>query len=97
MSAQPPPDALVVDEAAQALEAEVVVAFARRPRRCLLVGDPAQLPATMASDVARRAGHGQSLMQRLMDAAGGAGGTGSNDQPVRGAGGAGSASSQSQW
>jgi superfamily I DNA and/or RNA helicase len=57
------------NEAAQALEAELVVAFARRPRRCLLVGDPAQLPATMASDVARRAGHDRSLMQRLLDSA----------------------------
>ena len=67
MSALGTPDALVVDEAAQCLEAELVVAFARRPRRCLLVGDPAQLPATMASDVARGAGHDRSLMSRLMN------------------------------
>jgi hypothetical protein len=64
-----PPDALVVDEAAAALEAETIVAFSRRPARCLLVGDPAQLPATMSSEVARRAGHDRSLMQRLVDAA----------------------------
>jgi len=73
MSAQPPPDALIVDEAAQALETELVVAFARRPRRCLLVGDPAQLPATMASEPARRAGHDRSLMQRLLDGHAGSG------------------------
>ena len=64
-----PPDALVVDEAAAALEAETIVAFSRHPARCLLVGDPAQLPATMSSEVARRAGHDRSLMQRLVDAA----------------------------
>ena len=65
----PAPDALVVDEAAQALESELVVAFARRPRRCLLVGDPAQLPATMRSEPARRAGHDRSLMRRMLDVA----------------------------
>ena len=69
MANMPPPDALIVDEAAQALESEVLIAFARRPRRCLLVGDPAQLPATMASEVARRAGHDVSLMQRLLNIA----------------------------
>ena len=62
-------DALVVDEAAQALECELVVALARKPKRCLLVGDPAQLPATMASDAARRQGHDRSCMRRLLDAA----------------------------
>ena len=65
----PAPDALVVDEAAQALESELVVAFARRPRRCLLVGDPAQLPATTHSEPARRAGHDRSLMRRMLDVA----------------------------
>jgi hypothetical protein len=60
-------DALVVDEAAQALECELVVAFARMPKTCLLVGDPCQLPATMASDVARRAGYDRSCMSRLLD------------------------------
>jgi hypothetical protein len=69
MANMPPPDALIVDEAAQALESEVLIAFARRPKRCLLVGDPAQLPATMASEVARRAGHDVSLMQRLLNIA----------------------------
>ena len=71
MANMPPPDGLIVDEAAQALESEVLIAFARRPRRCLLVGDPAQLPATMASEVARRAGHDVSLMQRLLNIANG--------------------------
>jgi senataxin len=62
----PPVDVLVVDEAAQALEAEVAVTFAMRPRRALLVGDPQQLPATLLSEHAQRAGLGTSLMARLM-------------------------------
>ncbi len=70
MAHMPPPDALIVDEAAQALESEVIIAFARRPRRCLLVGDPAQLPATTASERLRRAGNDVSLMRRLLDVAG---------------------------
>ena len=70
MAHMPPPDALIVDEAAQALESEVIIAFARGPRRCLLVGDPAQLPATTASERLRRAGHDVSLMQRLLNVAG---------------------------
>ena len=69
MAHMPPPDALVVDEAAQALESEVIIAFARLPGRCLLVGDPAQLPATTASERLRRAGHDVSVMRRLLNVA----------------------------
>ena len=58
-----------MDEAAQALECELVVALARKPKRCLLVGDPAQLPATMASETARRKGHDRSCMRRVLDVA----------------------------
>jgi hypothetical protein len=68
MSALEQPDALVVDEAAQALEPEIAIPFLRYPRKALLVGDPAQLPATLASDIARRCGHATSLMERLMSA-----------------------------
>ena len=60
-------DVLVVDEAAQALECELTVAFARKPKSCLLVGDPNQLPATMTSDVGRRIGYDRSLMRRMLD------------------------------
>ena len=61
-----PPDVLLVDEAAQALEPEIAIPFLRLPRKVLLVGDPAQLPATMCSELARRLGHARSLMERLM-------------------------------
>ena len=37
-------DALIVDEAAQATEAEIIVALQLQPSRCLLVGDPCTLP-----------------------------------------------------
>jgi hypothetical protein len=60
------PDVLLVDEAAQALEPEIVVPFLRNPSKCLLVGDPAQLPATLSSEIARKHGHATSLMERLM-------------------------------
>jgi len=66
MAALDGPDVLLVDEAAQALEPELAVAFARHPRRALLVGDPAQLPASLSSEVARRCGHATSLMERLV-------------------------------
>lgn len=66
MAALDEPDVLLVDEAAQALEPELAVAFARHPRRALLIGDPAQLPASLTSEVARRGGHATSLMERLV-------------------------------
>ncbi|KAK3261195.1 hypothetical protein CYMTET_29886, partial [Cymbomonas tetramitiformis] len=60
-------DALVVDEAAQALEADVLIPLAATlPRRLLLVGDPQQLPATLISVEAQRRGRARSLMDRLM-------------------------------
>eukprot|EP00854_Cymbomonas_tetramitiformis_P006387 gene6387-7652_t len=56
-------DALVVDEAAQALEADVLIPLAATlPRRLLLVGDPQQLPATLISVEAQRRGRARSLM-----------------------------------
>eukprot|EP00611_Tribonema_gayanum_P024938 TRINITY_DN5585_c2_g1_i3.p1 TRINITY_DN5585_c2_g1~~TRINITY_DN5585_c2_g1_i3.p1 ORF type:complete len:751 (-),score=322.80 TRINITY_DN5585_c2_g1_i3:239-2491(-) len=62
----PPPDVLIVDEAAQAPEAETIIALQMRPRKCLLVGDPQQLPSTVISQRAEAAGFGRSAMERLM-------------------------------
>jgi len=79
-------DALVVDEAAQAVEPATLVALARAaaggateddaaadapprpPLRVFLVGDPAQLPATVVSARAWGAGYGTSLFARLAGA-----------------------------
>lgn len=59
-------DTLVVDEAAQALEGEVLIALDARPKSCVLVGDPHQLPALTHSAAARHQGYGRSLLERLM-------------------------------
>ena len=66
-----PFDALVVDEAAQAIEAEILLGCAASgARRCVLVGDPRQLPATVVSEEAVRMGLEGSIMARLMDGCG---------------------------
>ena len=50
---------LLVDEAAQALEAELIIPISyTEPRSMVLVGDPNQLPATLISTVAQDAGRG---------------------------------------
>ena len=61
-----PVDILVVDEAGQANEGEVLVALNSRPKSCILVGDPQQLPAFTASEDAKAQGYSKSLLQRLM-------------------------------
>jgi hypothetical protein len=62
-------DVLVVDEAAQPIEAELLIATTLRPKQLILVGDPRQLSATVASPEAQRAGFGSSLMTRLVNVA----------------------------
>ena len=63
-------EVLVVDEASQAVEAEILVGLLSRPDKCLLVGDPNQLSGTVVSQSARRAGFERSMMWRLMFEAG---------------------------
>lgn len=64
-------DVLVVDEAAQALEAELAVPICYgAPRHIVLVGDPNQLPATLLSVEAQKAQRGVSTMQRLLQQCG---------------------------
>ncbi len=45
----PPVDVLLVDEAAQSVEAATLIPMRYQPKKILLVGDPAQLPATVIS------------------------------------------------
>lgn len=45
-------DTVLIDEAAQALEPESLIALQHDARRCILVGDPRQLPATVISGIA---------------------------------------------
>jgi len=60
-------DVLIIDEASQAVEAETLIPFALDPRKCLLVGDTKQLPATVLSQAAVKLGFHWSLMWRLLE------------------------------
>jgi superfamily I DNA and/or RNA helicase len=58
-------DVLVVDEAAQSVEAETLIALGLEPTHCVLVGDVMQLPATVVSPAAVAKGFRRSMMWRL--------------------------------
>ncbi|KAA0153804.1 hypothetical protein FNF29_02793 [Cafeteria roenbergensis] len=64
-------ETVVVDEAAQAPEASTLIPLRYGCRRCVLVGDPQQLPATVISPVAARLGLDRSLFARLAAAGSG--------------------------
>ena len=60
-------DLLIIDEAAQCVEPESLVAIAAaQAQSCVLVGDPKQLPATVLSPTAAGLGYTRSLMERLL-------------------------------
>nr|KYP67340.1 putative helicase DDB-G0274399 [Cajanus cajan] len=61
-------DVVIIDEAAQAVEPATLVPLANQCKKVFLVGDPAQLPATVISDNAKNHGYGTSLFERLMQA-----------------------------
>ncbi|KAL9315686.1 hypothetical protein ACSQ67_016687 [Phaseolus vulgaris] len=61
-------DVVIIDEAAQAVEPATLVPLANQCKKVFLVGDPAQLPATVISDVAKNHGYGTSLFERLKEA-----------------------------
>lgn len=58
--------ALIVDEASACTEPEILIALRKKPDRMLLVGDPKQLPAFVASPFAVECGLSRSLQDRLM-------------------------------
>lgn len=60
-------DALVIDEAAQAVEASALIPFKFRPNRVVLVGDHRQLPATVISKRLIEVGYDRSLFQRFVE------------------------------
>jgi len=62
-------DTVVIDEAAQAVELSALIPLRYECRRCVLVGDPKQLPPTVISAEAERRGYAQSLFVRLYEAA----------------------------
>ncbi|KXZ43818.1 hypothetical protein GPECTOR_80g178 [Gonium pectorale] len=59
--------AVIVDEAAQLVEAELAIVLARWPdlRLLVLVGDPQQLPSTVLSQGAKDRGYDRSAFERL--------------------------------
>lgn len=59
-------DTLFIDEAAQALEPACWIAIARA-RRVVLAGDHCQLPPTVKSIAALKAGLGRTLMERIVE------------------------------
>ena len=58
---------VVIDEAAQAVELSTLIPLRYGCKRCVLVGDPKQLPATIMSNDAVRKGYSRSLFARLME------------------------------
>lgn len=58
-------DTVVIDEAVQAVEISALIPLRYRCTRCILVGDPKQLPPTVISQAAERLGYSQSLFVRL--------------------------------
>ncbi|XP_073120216.1 probable helicase MAGATAMA 3 [Henckelia pumila] len=57
---------VVIDEAAQVKESELVIALQiRNLRHAILVGDECQLPGTIKSKLSEKAGFGRSLFERL--------------------------------
>ena len=58
-------DAVIIDEAAQAVEPSTLIPLKYNPAVVVMVGDPCQLPATLFSKSAKEANYGQSLFQRL--------------------------------
>ena len=58
-------DTVLVDEAAQASETQTLVPFLLGAERCVLVGDPRQLPSTVLSGAAQEAKLQRSLFERF--------------------------------
>ncbi len=58
-------DALIIDEAGQAVEPEALIALQHQPKKVLLVGDVNQLPATVISTHVQDYHYDWSMLQRL--------------------------------
>eukprot|EP00172_Hildenbrandia_rubra_P002981 Plantae.Rhodophyta-Hildenbrandia_rubra.ctg4294.p1 GENE.Plantae.Rhodophyta-Hildenbrandia_rubra.ctg4294~~Plantae.Rhodophyta-Hildenbrandia_rubra.ctg4294.p1 ORF type:complete len:1513 (-),score=241.36 Plantae.Rhodophyta-Hildenbrandia_rubra.ctg4294:10033-13911(-) len=58
-------DTVVIDEAAQTSEPSCLIPLSANVDRCILVGDPQQLPATVFSSGESGIAYGQSLLERV--------------------------------
>ena len=65
---KPPFRCVIVDEAGQCCEPDALIPLQYKSSKLVLVGDPAQLPATVFSQKAARYNYGQSLFERLSSA-----------------------------
>lgn len=63
-------DALIIDEAGQAVEPEVLIPLYYHPAKCLQVGDNKQLPPTILSPRNVEIKYDYSMMSRLIDRVG---------------------------
>jgi hypothetical protein len=63
-------DILIVDEASQCVEPETLIPLQFQPKKCLHVGDPKQLPATVISQAAKEHSYDNSMMLRMMELCG---------------------------
>ena len=58
-------ETVLIDEAAQANEIAALIPFLHGAKRCVLVGDPRQLPSTVLSEAAKLAQFQRSLFERF--------------------------------
>lgn len=58
-------DTVIIDEAAQCVELSAIIPLKYGCTKCILVGDPKQLPPTVLSQSAARFGYAQSLFVRM--------------------------------
>jgi len=58
-------ETVVIDEACQCVEPASLIPLRYNATQCILVGDPMQLPPTVLSQTASRAGYDQSLFVRM--------------------------------
>ncbi|GAA5958558.1 hypothetical protein JCM3765_006673 [Sporobolomyces pararoseus] len=59
-------ETVIIDEAAQSIELSSLIPLKYGCTKCILVGDPLQLPPTVISSVAARGGYDRSLFVRVM-------------------------------
>lgn len=59
---------MIVDEAAQATEPSLLIAFQTGVDKVMLIGDPYQLPATTISSDSNKTLFNRSLFERFIDA-----------------------------
>lgn len=60
-------DTLIIDEAGQAIEPELLIPYSFYPLKCLQVGDIKQLPATITSNRNKEIELDKCMMSRLVD------------------------------